>query len=257
VVFGLCHSQSDHQKTRVPLDVKQLEQPVLQARNNNRALEYGAERGLKSSQIFAAMVILAVGTVVWVNAQPYVRGPTAPSSPSGTYVNSVNGLRLLLSINATVLTGDQRLLIQASELNTMLSPNNVTRAEAWGVSGLGIGACFASVYPFGVAVFQGRYDAGNITQAKPIRIYPVVACPMLIRLVTGYLFEANSSNAVVLPGTGPAIPMRANVTLYGRYLGNFSGSPLAGGATPFAPGTYTVVAGDEWGALAFLYFRVK
>ena len=212
---------------------------------------------MKSAQLFAAVVVLAVGTVVLVNAQPYSTGSVATGGPLDTYAASVGGLRLTLSISTTTLSTGQRLLIEVSELNALQSPNNVTKADAWKVSGLGVGPCYASIYPFGVAVFQGRYDSANISEARPVRVFPVVACPMLIRLISGYVFGANSASAVILPGTGPALPMRANVTVYGQYPDVPAGTPPVAGAMPLAPGIYTVAGGDEWGAQAFLYFTVK
>ena len=109
------------------------------------------------------------------------------------------------------------------------------------------------MYPFGVAVYRGVVTEANLSMATPLQIFPVVACPMLIRLVTGYAFQPDSDLAVVLPGKTPAIPMEAQVTAAGAYGGPSSASQAP---VPFSPGMYTVVAGDEWGALAFLHFQV-
>ena len=189
-----------------------------------------------------------------VNGQGLGSGHPLSSSPASASTNSTDGLRLVLSINATSLTQGQRLLITATELNTLSAPNNVSKAQSWGVDGLRIGACYSSIYPFGVAVYQGRYTQANVSEAKPVQIFPLVPCPMLIRLVTGYLFQANSDMAQVLPGTGAALPMEANVTVSGNYSPGFAYPSTA--PAPLLPGTYTVAAGDEWGALAFLYFQV-
>ena len=45
--------------------------------------------------------------------------------------------------------------------------------------------------------------------------------------------------------------MAKGVSISGVYSGEDWGNPSA-----FVPGTYTVVAGDEWGNLAFAYFNV-
>ena len=81
----------------------------------------------------------------------------------------------------------------------------------------------------------------------------MVACPMLVRYITGYLFQTMSDNATVLPGTGET-PMATEVQASGTY--NSTGNKL-NQLTPFAPGTYTVVAGDEWGNMVFVYFSVS
>jgi hypothetical protein len=82
-------------------------------------------------------------------------------------------------------------------------------------------------------------------------LFPVVPCPMLIRLITGYDFLPDSINAAIMPGgdlSSPA-PMSGSLTVTGTY------SPTQ--LKPLAPGVYTLVAGDEWGALEFLYISVE
>jgi hypothetical protein len=48
----------------------------------------------------------------------------------------------------------------------------------------------------------------------------------------------------------PATPMSANITVNGIYT---RGNQL----NPLIPGVYTIVAGDEWGNLEFLYIKVE
>jgi hypothetical protein len=105
--------------------------------------------------------------------------------------------------------------------------------------------------PFGVAVFRGRYDARNISQGNPLVLFEAVPCVPLISLITGYDFLPDSSNAAIMPGgdlTSPT-PISATETVTGTYS---KGIQL----TPLVSGTYTVVAGDEWGTLEFLYINV-
>jgi len=83
-------------------------------------------------------------------------------------------------------------------------------------------------------------------------VFPVVPCPMLVRYITGYQFQPMSDDAVVLPGSG-AVPMAAMVNVSGTY---YAGDGFLKEPMPFAPGPYTVVAGDEWGNLAFDHFVV-
>jgi len=129
----------------------------------------------------------------------------------------------------------------------------VSAEKNWGVNGLSLGACpNINVQPFGVAIFQGRYTAQNVSQATPLRIYGPAACPMYIRLITGYAFLPHSIYAAVLPGgdltTGTA--MSANITVNEIYTEGIQSHPLD-------PGLYTVVAGDEWGSLEFLYITIE
>ncbi len=123
--------------------------------------------------------------------------------------------------------------IAADEYNTLATANNVSAAAQWGLNGLSLGSCGTDAYPFGVALYRGSYTAGNVSAATPLQIYPIIACPMLIRLVTGYLFQPTSDLAVILPG-GPnatATPMSANVTATAEYA---SGASLS--STPLGPG---------------------
>jgi len=135
----------------------------------------------------------------------------------------------------------------------LASANNVSVARQWGLNGLSLGSCGVEAYPFGVALYRGVYTAGNVSSATPLQIYPITACPMLIRLVTAYLFQPTSDLAVILP-SGPnaaATPMSANVTASAVYT---SGTSLS--SSPLVPGTYTVEAGDEWGSVVAIQLTI-
>lgn len=174
-----------------------------------------------------------------------------PQAPTQAHEASPSGLWLELSINEGAVEPGQPLVITVDSYNPTSGSLNVTADRSWAVQGLRVNSCYSSVYPFGVAVYQGSYTAANVTRGQPLQIFPNVPCPLLIRLVTGYYFSPESSNASVLPGTGPAIPISANVSVTGTY------SDQGSTAQPLSPGTYTVVAGDEWGALVFLQFQVS
>ncbi|MDG6901452.1 MAG: hypothetical protein JRM80_05765 [Nitrososphaerota archaeon] len=172
---------------------------------------------------------------------------TSPDQKSAS-TTSVDGLRLTLEISGTTVEAGGEIAINATESNTLATPLNVSAARSWPLQGLSMGACYESVYPFGVAVYQGRYTSANAT-AKPLNLYPLVPCPLLIRYISGYYFEPSSDLAVVLPGSGSPMPMAAGLASAGNYS---SGTTV----TKFAPGDYTVAAGDEWGTVVFLYFDV-
>lgn len=163
-----------------------------------------------------------------------------------------NGLQLILSLNSTSVVSGGAIQVTVQEFNTENAQNNVTKGDLWPMAGLSLGPCTGednSVYPFGFAVFSGRYTQANVTQAKPLDINPIVPCPMFLRLVTGYLFQPMNDSAVVLPGTGPAQPMADPVAVSHEY-------PTPQAAQPLPPGVYTVAAGDEWGALVTVQFTV-
>jgi hypothetical protein len=167
-------------------------------------------------------------------------------------VQSGNGLQLQVTVNAAALSPGEPLRINVSEYNTLYTNNNVAAATNWGVNGLTIGACpNINVLPFGAAVFQGHYDARNISQGTPLELFGAVSCPQLMRLITGYNFLPVSSSAAIMPGGDIAspTPMSATETVTGTYARGIQ-------LTPLTSGIYTVVAGDEWGTLGFLYINV-
>jgi hypothetical protein len=172
----------------------------------------------------------------------------------GSYVNAPQNLQLRLAVNASTgsQSGGVAINITASEYNTLAAANNVSMASQWKLDGLSLGACGTEVYPFGVALYRGSYTVENVSGVQPLQIYPVVPCPLMIRYVTGYLFQPASDLAVVLP-SGPdatATPMSANVTATTEYdVGSAS-------STPLGPGAYTAAAGDEWGSVVLVRFTI-
>jgi rhodanese-related sulfurtransferase len=214
-------------------------------------------RGAAATQImvglgFSNVENMAGGITAWIQDGFPTTAP-AITTPSTTSTQSGNELQLQASVNTTTLTPGEALQINVSEYNTLSTTNNVAAGTHWGVSGLTIGACpNINVMPFGVAVFQGKYNAQNVSQGTPLELFAAVPCAQLIRLITGYDFLPNSSNAAIMPGgdLGSPTPMSASESVNGTYAQGFQ-------LTPFAAGTYTVVAGDEWGDLEFLYVSVE
>ena len=220
---------------------------------------------MNSTLVFAVAVVVAVllaGTFL-ITTQPGATTSTVSQSSttvrsSGSYTSASQGLDLRLSVNASSTggsNGNVTVSIGVDEYNTLASANNVSKATEWGLEGLSLGSCGMQVYPFGVALYSGTYTAGNVSQATPLQIYPIVPCPLFIRLVTGYLFQPASDLAVVLP-SGPnatATQMSANVTATTVYtVGGAASSP----PSPLRPGTYTVAAGDEWGSVVLAHFTI-
>ena len=200
---------------------------------------------------FSNIQNMAGGITAWIQDGYSVTAPTT-SETTTTSVQSSNGLQLQVSVNATTLTHGEALQISVSEYNALSTINNVTVATNWGVNGLALSACQnINELPFGVALFQGSYTAQNISQVASLDLFPVVPCPMLIRLITGYDFLPDSINAAIMPGgdISSPTPMSGSLIVNGTY----STAQLK----PLAPGVYTLVAGDEWGALEFLYISVE
>ncbi|MDA4135902.1 MAG: hypothetical protein OK449_02730 [Thaumarchaeota archaeon] len=181
-------------------------------------------------------------------------GTTTGTSTSGqqsTYANSRDGLQLRLSINSTTITTTGAIAVNVSEYNTLSIVNNVTESSGWQIQAALSSCPNTNVQPFGIAVYQGYYAAQNVSQGSQLQIFPITACPMFIRLVTGYVFQPQSDTATIQPGSGASpTSMTSVVTVTGTYAGLDQTHSLN-------PGVYTFVAADEWGALAFLYVTVQ
>lgn len=173
------------------------------------------------------------------------------SSPSGWNLSTspIQGLELMVSTNGTEIQTGESVQVNLSEFNSLPITNNVSAGHDWPTS-VALGPC-ENIYvqPFGIAVYTGHLTAQNLSQGERVNIFPPTACPQFIRLVTGYEFQPLSDLAVVLPGSGSGTPS----PLVGSVNVGMSYSPQG---EPLPPGSYTVVAADEWGALVFAYITV-
>lgn len=198
-------------------------------------------------------MLVAVGVVaslaISIALLPVVPGVTTTGpGPTSASTSSADGLRLTLRISGTQISTGGSITINVTETNTLATALNISAGKNWPATGLRMSPCYTSVYPFGVAVYQGHYTKVNISTAKPLNIYPLLLCPLLFRYISGYYFAPNSDSAMVLPGSTPSIHMTSGVAASGNYTGSTKNG--------FNPGEYTVAAGDEWGALVLLYFAV-
>lgn len=201
-----------------------------------------------------AVVHFYVQAVVWTSAteQSSSSASTTAASPGEKNVSvpSQRGLELIVALNATEVVTGEAIQVNLSEFNTLPTVNNVSASVDWPAQ-VSLGPC-KNVYdqPFGIAVYSGHVDEQNLSQGQRVAIFPIVACPMYIRLVTGYEFQPQSDLALVLPSSGAApSPLVGSVDISMVYSSS-QGQPLPAGG-------YTVLAADEWGALAFLYFQVS
>ncbi len=188
-----------------------------------------------------------------------VSAPTAPislvtsaewSGEVGIYANSNSGNQFRLSISSDQVYVGDTITVNVSEFNTNNVANNDTRADHWQIPAALNSCPSTNILPFGIAVYKGYYTAGNVSQGIQVQIFPQVVCPTEATAVTGYLILPNSDTAFVLPGFS-STAMAASVDIVnGTSIG-------MGQSLPLNPGFYTVVAADEWGTLAFLYFQIN
>ena len=182
------------------------------------------------------------------------------SNNNSNTAKSINGLNLSIALDSLTYRSGRGIVIILDELNTLPALNNVTEAANWPYSHLQKDPC-DFVSPFGLAIFRGDYTTTNLSTATPLTIYDPHAtrlCPTIYP-ITAYSFQSLSDMANLIqdsnPGsTGNSHQMKYELTIQGYWPDNdyYSNSQL----TSFEPGIYTVVGGDEWGALVVLHYTV-
>jgi len=194
------------------------------------------------------------------------------STPSASALNASNGLRLDLQLSNST----EGINITVGVFNTLDTVNNVTSASGWAIYSNSLNdICGNQVAAF--AIYQGNYGARNFTAGSPLAIDNVqggAVCPALSPSVV-YSFSPDSGVASAPAGAFASGPPSMNVTLSYTTSGystcgvgapSFRPSDASGlwvcpsdnayKFNPFPPGTYTVVAVDQWGDAAVAQFTV-
>ena len=171
---------------------------------------------------------------------------------------SANGLELSLSLDATTYQLYQDVSIVIDEKNTLSKTNRVSASNKWPLSGLSLGPCNQGS-PFGVAVFSGYYSSADVLKETPLIIFDpngVYHCPAFSWAEGAvYEFKPLSDNATVVGSCVPPCSCDLQINQELQLSHYWTGSYPAT-INSFDPGIYTVVAGDEWGALVVLHFTV-
>lgn len=187
---------------------------------------------------------------------------TATSEPPGinsASSQSANGLSLSLSLDAKTYKPGGTINMVVSEWNTLKKTNKLPVSDKWPVPGLSVDICGTLSFPFGVAILRGDYSAGNVETAMPLILYNpsgiVQGCLPPVLDVTAFHFKPLSDIAT-LDGTvidqTATFEMSTEVSVWSYWVG----SPPNAVSQNLEPGVYTVVAGDEWGALVVLHFTI-
>jgi hypothetical protein len=200
-------------------------------------------------------------TVKVVTALP-APGATISASPTSVTVSSVQGLTLTLTIDNATYSPGQAVTVTADERNTLPVENVVAAAVPEGIwRGLGIPAKARG--PIRIELYQDIYnpwepqpDAAGLYLYDPHGVYfgPIPDA------VSSFRFEPSSDTTIaVVEGFAgstrqttlirAAHPVRLERTITQHWQD--------GEAKSFTTGVYTVVARDEWGAVAALTFKVS
>jgi hypothetical protein len=189
---------------------------------------------------------------------------TISAQTAKTASNPTNGLELRLYLNASSLsaTGVNASLF-ADVYNPSSSTANVTSANDWVVplNGSDGVACGDEGQTVGFGIAEGYYTSSNVTAAKLLDLVnPGVTftCPVYFGYGNpiGDLFQpmSDSGTSYGCTGVSPCLtgdatatydPVPVTITGYWNHGDTFAS---------FSGGTYTVLAEDEWGALALAYF---
>ena len=178
----------------------------------------------------------------------------------------MTGLRLSLDLSGN---SNGSVTVAIEEFNTLDKSNNVTGADSWPASqanmSLWTGTECPSTLPLGYEILKGNYGENNFTQGVPLYLKAQFYMPSCA------VYGDGLGNSVFMPLSNQV--GRYNTSTSGTWSGFWMGSgnpgrgnycpgsnssyncPLA--LNPFAPGTYTVVAADEWGQIVLLSFFVN
>jgi len=200
---------------------------------------------------FVLLALLATGVLgvaAFLLPAPKAVGPVSATGNGGS------GLVLNLSVNTSSFSQGKSLQVYISETNSLSSMNNVTASQNWGTT-FSLGRCSAD-YPFGILLLKGYYTLENFTQGEKVSLQSPVQNYMCVRppfSTSYYHFLPKSDTAVVQVDTGNQTitwPMGTSISITGYWT-------VQGSFAPLQHGMYTLVAGDEWGALALLHFSVN
>ena len=177
---------------------------------------------------------------------------------------SANGLSLSLSLDAATYQPGQVIMMFVDERNTSSKMNHVPSSSRWPLNGLELGPSYpcgilSSYYPFGVAIFQGYLTSLNLSKATPLNLNEpnVIMHGCILKIGHDFAYDFKPLSDIEVLGYGNTISDLSNIVLKDEidlkgYWTNDSISEFK----YFEPGVYTIVAGDEWGALVILHFTV-
>ena len=189
--------------------------------------------------------VTSTSTSTSIETSVLTHGILVPIS-SASALNPLTGLSLNLNLSTNFANG--QVVVTVYEFNTLDRPNNASYGSSWPNASLfqwSQTPCYdvggPDGYVEGYEVLQGNYGWNNFTNGKALWLQPQ--------------FQVQCSLSGGYPENGTYIfkPLSAGDVLSGLYVGYWVEDQTY---TPFAPGTYTVLAGDEWGQVAILHFIV-
>ncbi len=170
----------------------------------------------------------------------FSQGVLVPT-PSASTLNPTTGLSLTLNLSTNT---QGQIVVTAYEFNTLNRINNVSYGSSWPNASLFQWTRTNCYEPGmeGYEVLQGNYGSNNYTDGQALWLQPQndqMQCGVETETMgnSSYVFQPMSARDVL------------SETCVGYWLEGVT-------YTPFASGTYTVLAGDQWGKVAILRFIV-
>jgi hypothetical protein len=159
---------------------------------------------------------------------------------SASTLNPLTGLRLELNLSAGTYG---EVLLTVYEINTLGRINNVSYGNSWPKAPLWQWTEYdcSEGSMMGYEILQGNYGLNNYTDGMALWIHQ-------------FFLAQGGCNLVLDNGSYSFEPLSVRSLISGTYAGFWSGP--GGSYQAFSPGTYTVVAGDEWGQAVILHFTV-
>ena len=181
-------------------------------------------------------------------------------SANEAIAKSRRGLSLSLSLDLTTYQLGQQIAIVIDEINTLSSSNNVHASNDWALNGLTLNNCGIEYYPFGILIFRGYCTSSNISKATSLYFYDHTidhGCQSIANF-SDYIFTPKSdlASSVFNETIHSYTPLKYEITTNG-YWPVYAAPNYNYSFSTFEPGIYTVVAGDEWGAMVILHFTVS
>jgi hypothetical protein len=164
-------------------------------------------------------------------------GVLVPTSSAST-LNPLTGLSLDLNLS----TDQGRLIMTVYESNTLDRINNVSYGSSWPNASLFQWTPTNCYDPGmeGYEVLHGNYGSNNFTDGQALWLQPEN-----LQMQCGVETGTTGNSSYIFQ------PLSARDVLSGMYVGYWIEGETY---TPFAPGTYTMLAGDQWGQVAILHF---
>jgi hypothetical protein len=224
-----------------------------------RAREMQAHFNLRSILVLVALAaLISAAVLLSASCNPSSTATYTPVTLDqySSTVISRYGLSITLSLNSTTYHPGEQISVTINEKNIFPIRNKIHGADKWPVEGLTLSPC-GTHYPFGISILQGYYEAESIGTVSPLQLFDPNAfysCPIVLAAIY-YTFEPWSDTAAIYTGHGSE-PYSTNMTAEVTASGFWTGSRPSATFSNFIPGIYTVVGGDEWGALVILHFTV-